>query len=234
MVITAKQKSIVSTIIGVLAAGSIAWVNCQPEKPIGTLDEMPLGAHEGDRCEDLIVWTPNRYDMPTLYGTAEASSIKVWTFNEVLKASDLNNNFAHIHNTMVGGHGARLVAADVATSLSVLFADAWAIVGTPGGATCDGAAAAGTACAVIEQTSVTQVSSNATAGQYRVNLSYSPGNAAFVVVATSHTATVDCRTTGAFTSGAGDVNGTNFLIVCTNTTTDAATNAVFSFILMDT
>ena len=234
MVITAKQKQVVSTIIAAIGAILIAWVNCQPEKPLGTLDEMPLGTREGDRCEEMVEFLPPPPSVPTLYGEAQASSIKVWTTNEVLKASDLNTNFAHIHNTMVGGHGARLVASDVATALSVLFTDAWAIVGTPGGTACDGAAAAGTACAVIEQTGVTQVSSNATAGQYRVNLSYSPANAFFPVVVTSHTATVDCRTTGAFTAGAGDGNGTNFLVVCTNTTTDAATNAVFSFVLMDT
>lgn len=233
MVITAKQKQVVSTIVAALAALTLAWVNCQPEKPIGTLDEMPLSTREGDRCEDLIVWTPNRYDMPTLYGEAQASSIKVWTFNEVLKATDLNNNFAHIHNTMVGGHGARLVAGDVATSLTVLFPDAWAMVGTPGGTACDGAAAAGTACATIEQTGVTQVSANNSVGQYRVNLSYSPANASFIVVFGSHTADHECQTTGAFTSGAGDVNGTNFLVEC-NDMTGAAANAVFSFVLMDT
>lgn len=52
---------------------------------------------------------------------AFAGSIKVWGTHDVLTASDLNANFQHIHNTMVGGHGARLVDADVAGNAAIQY-----------------------------------------------------------------------------------------------------------------
>ena len=50
---------------------------------------------------------------------AVGSAIKSWSSGEVLTSSDLNANFAHIHNTMVGGHGARLVNADISSSAAI-------------------------------------------------------------------------------------------------------------------
>ena len=74
----------------------------------------------------------------TIAGVTNASAIKVWTA-ETLRYSDLNANFAHIHNTMVGGHGARLVDSDVASGASIahsklatpaLLPRMWALVST--------------------------------------------------------------------------------------------------------
>jgi hypothetical protein len=48
-----------------------------------------------------------------------AGAIKVWSTGETLTASQLNANFSHIHSLMVGGHGARLVNADVSTSAAI-------------------------------------------------------------------------------------------------------------------
>ncbi len=50
---------------------------------------------------------------------AAAGTITVWGNSDVLTASALNANFAHIHNTMVGGHGPRLVDGDVASGASI-------------------------------------------------------------------------------------------------------------------
>ena len=44
---------------------------------------------------------------------ALASTIHVWTSGDKVTAGDLNANFSHIHATMVGGHGQRLVNARV-------------------------------------------------------------------------------------------------------------------------
>lgn len=238
MVITAKQKQVVSTIVAALAALVLAWVNCQPEKPLGTLDEMPLGAREGDRCEELVAWAPGSfYDVPSLYGEAQASAIKTWTVNEVLKATDLNSNFNHLHNTMVGSHGARLVDADVATGAAIshtkmatpaLLPKAWATLTT----VCDGAAAAGTACTINESSQVTAVKSNGTAGQYRVDLTYSPPNAVFNVLVTAISVDIYC-VVHTFVATTGDANGTNFIVAC-KTDASAATNTAFSFALIDT
>lgn len=50
---------------------------------------------------------------------ALAGPIKVWVAGETITASDINANFAHIHNLMVGSHGARLVNADVSASAAI-------------------------------------------------------------------------------------------------------------------
>lgn len=54
-----------------------------------------------------------------LASVVAASSIKTWSSGETLQYSDLNANFSHIHGTMVGGHGARLVNSDVSTSAAI-------------------------------------------------------------------------------------------------------------------
>lgn len=169
---------------------------------------------------------------------AAAGAIKTWTAKEVMTATDINANFSHIHNTMVGGHGARLVNADVSASAAIahsklatpaLLPKAWAFVGE---VACDGAAAAGTACTIADSSGVTGISANGTAGQYRVNLSYSPPNASFGVVVTAGAADVFCIA-NTLTGTSGDANGTNFVITCKDNTA-VATNSAFSFILMDT
>ena len=52
-------------------------------------------------------------------GVTYASAIKSWSTGEVISSSDLNTNFSHLHATMVGGHGARLVNADVSSSAAI-------------------------------------------------------------------------------------------------------------------
>jgi hypothetical protein len=51
--------------------------------------------------------------------TAIAGYLKVWSPGELFNVSDLNGNFAHIHSTMVGGHGPRLRDADVASNANI-------------------------------------------------------------------------------------------------------------------
>ncbi len=50
-----------------------------------------------------------------------AGPIKTWSNGERLTAADLNSNFTHIHNEMVGGEGARLVDADVSGSANISY-----------------------------------------------------------------------------------------------------------------
>ena len=57
-----------------------------------------------------------------LMGTvALASTIHVWSAGDKVAAADLNANFSHIHGTMVGGHGARLMNADVASNAAISY-----------------------------------------------------------------------------------------------------------------
>lgn len=50
---------------------------------------------------------------------SDAGPIKVWSSGEILTAGDINANFSHIHNLMAGGHGARLVNADVSATAGI-------------------------------------------------------------------------------------------------------------------
>lgn len=52
-------------------------------------------------------------------GSASAGAIKTWASGETLTSSDLNAAFQHIHSLMVGGHGGRLVDADVSSSANI-------------------------------------------------------------------------------------------------------------------
>lgn len=166
-------------------------------------------------------------------GTAVASTIKVWSTGETLKASDLNSNFAHIHNAMVGGHGARLVNGDVSATAAIahsklatpaLVPKAWGVVGL--GGACLGAAAAGTACTVNASSQVTSVTSSGTDGLYRVNLAYNPSNTSFAVFVTADTNDQVCFPESRATSAP------HFLIRC-RTYAPVAANTIFQFQVMD-
>lgn len=76
------------------------------------------------------------FTLSLVTGMAFAGSIKSWSNGQTLTAADLNANFNHIHGLMVGGHGARLVDADVSGSAAIAssklaqgsgIADAWGV-----------------------------------------------------------------------------------------------------------
>jgi hypothetical protein len=175
-------------------------------------------------------------------GAALATAIKSWTTGETVRASDLNANFTHLHNTTVGTHGTRLVNADVSTTAAIAHSKlatpavvpkAFALVGMPAGVStpCAGAAAAGTACTINTSSRVTSVLSHGTNGTYRVILSYTPANALFSPLVTSHTASIYCNALGTFT-----ITGTSavphFFVEC-RTDANVLTDAAFSFLVMD-
>lgn len=163
---------------------------------------------------------------------AFAGAIKTWASGEILRAADLNSNFTHIHNSMVGGHGARLVDADVSASALIahsklatpaLVPRAWAKVGS--GTT---ACAAG-ACTLAASSKVTGVAWSAT-GVYDVTLAYTPTNLNFSVWVTAGPATgankVFCQTSGTATA-------TPHVSVACYTDAGAANDAVFNILVMD-
>lgn len=115
---------------------------------------------------------------------AYAGGIKVWNGSEAVVYTGLNSNFAHIHNTMVGGHGARLVNADVSTSAAIahskmatpaLLPKAWAAVD---------ASCSSSPCTVAEGSGVTSIARTGQ-GVYTVTLSYTPTNSKFAVMVTA-------------------------------------------------
>jgi hypothetical protein len=164
--------------------------------------------------------------------SAWASAIKTWNNGEVVQPSDLNADLNHIHNTMVGGHGARLVDADVSSSAAIahskmqtpaLLPKAWAMVS----ANCTGSTAAGTACTVGDSSQLSLTTSGV-AGQFRGVLSYTPSNANFAVLVTSRTTTTVCMAdTYATTSP-------YFLVKCFDYAGAAVDTNQFVVLVMDT
>lgn len=113
---------------------------------------------------------------------AYASTIKVWSSGEALRPSDLNDNFAHIHNLMVGGHGARLVNADVSASAAIAQSKIAGYAAFPKGWAHVAASCTSNPCTIADQsgsfvTSIARVG----AGIYTVTLGTAPANAAFGV-----------------------------------------------------
>lgn len=118
---------------------------------------------EPDEASDWV-YVPG-WSMPGAGG-----AIKTWDTTSKITANDLNANFQHIHNNMVGGHGARLIDADVNASANIassklaayrLIPVAWA--GSP--TTC-----AVATCTIVSSSRVTSITRSG-AGSYRVNIS---------------------------------------------------------------
>jgi hypothetical protein len=180
------------------------------------------------RLKTLAVFIMACCAIPALGG-----AIHTWAQGATLASSDLNANFTHIHNLMVGGHGGRLVDADVNGSANIAssklasyryFPRAWG----------DVAACTSATCTLIASESVSSVTRSAT-GLYAVTLNYTPTNGNYGVIVT--------RTVGAVVgTGSGycivePTRATTFNVDCFRNTTDgtagAAQDVGFSFIIMD-
>lgn len=121
---------------------------------------------------------------------ALGSAIKVWGPGDILSSTDLNANFAHIHTTMVGGHGARLVDADVNNSAAIshsklatprLVPKAIAAVST----NCTAAGACTLFAPAYRISAITRLGS---AGLYRVDFSPALSDASYFPAVTCATA----------------------------------------------
>jgi hypothetical protein len=168
-------------------------------------------------------------------GLALASAIKVWTTGETLRSADLNAVLAHIHNNMVGAHGARLTNADVNASAAIahsklqtpaLIPKAWAIVHDACSVT------VGDPCSIVDSSGVTSVVRNG-AGAYTVTLSTTPSSVNYGILLTSRTsASVVCYVTGTPTAA-------TFTFACismsvpSGPTDSAPTNAGFTILVLD-
>ncbi len=111
---------------------------------------------------------------------AEAGAIKSWSSDETITGTDINANFAHIHSRMVGGHGGRLVDADVSAAASIstsklaayrLIPVAWATANGGGVNT----ACSASPCTIAAGTGITSVTRTG-AGDYTVNFTSSRTN----------------------------------------------------------
>lgn len=159
---------------------------------------------------------------------AFAGYIKVWGPGEVFNVNNLNSNFAHIHSTMVGGHGPRLVNADVSASAAIAHAKlatpglvpkSLVHVGTSTATPCGASPCSWNTLAGFAPTNVTRGG----AGVYTVTFAVRT-NAIYTVHINSSAGGVYCNA-GAFAT-------TNFGVNCFNAA-GAPTDSAFQFTLLD-
>lgn len=157
---------------------------------------------------------------------AMAGPIKTWSSGEVITASDLNANFQHIHNLMVGGHGARLVNADVNASAAIAhskLATPTLIPKAVGGVIlpCDG----GTCTFAVSQ-GFASTFTRGSVGQYAVTFSVTRANTAYIPMANvvgdavNSYAKVHCYPNGTYDT-------TGFNINCIRMVTDGGSETFF-------
>ena len=171
-----------------------------------------------------------------LGGAVAAGTIKVWSSGQALTAADLNANFSHIHGLMVGGHGARLVDADVSGSADIAQSKvhglttavasvprAWGMLFN----ICTPAVCADTLSASSGVTSV----SHTAAGKWTVTLTTAratgaDGGANYAMLVTPYQAIIQ-------SCGALNITSTTFDIWCQNTLTQTIGDTRWSFAIFD-
>lgn len=155
---------------------------------------------------------------------ATAGSIKTWGTSDTLTAADLNANFQHIHNLMVGSHGARLLDSDVNANANIqqskiasyhLFPVAWANVHVTAGAVGGGPCTAGTCGLYAQQFS--QATWSAT-GNYILTFTTPRTDNTYEAIATPRGANLFCSQCG---------TSTTLVNICCTNNAGTATNAEF-------
>lgn len=152
-----------------------------------------------------------------------ASSIKTWSNGDTLLPADINANFQHIHNTMVGNHGARLVNSDVSASANISYAKiqngrgiARAFGGTA--TTCSS-----TPCSKRDSFNVGTITWVADGG-YNVNLNYTAADTNYSALVWAETAGVYCT--------APTYGSSSFSFEC-HAFDSTPANAQFDFVVFD-
>jgi hypothetical protein len=134
---------------------------------------------------------------------ALAGPIKVWSSGEILSAADINANFSHIHSLMVGGHGARLVDADVSATANIVHSKLATPVLIPKAvaATSNDCNVIG-ACATDYNQGFSSIAALSTTGSYRYTFATARPNTGYGIhIGTdANTVFVLCRVTSKTTS----------------------------------
>lgn len=160
--------------------------------------------------------------------TASATGLKVWVSGETPTIGDLNANFSHIHNTMVGGHGARLTNSDVATNAAIAsskLADGTWIpkYAAQVGLTSFPCATPAT-CTLYNTKNITSVAGQATTGTYTITLASSFTGPGVVILTCTEQ---NCVCTPTITSG----TISTISVQCNDTATPSNMDASFSFVI---
>lgn len=161
-------------------------------------------------------------------GYAISGPIHTWVSGEYITAADLNANMSHIHNNMVGGHGPRLVNADVSGSAAIahsklatpaLLPKVWASVT----ATC----ATPATCTLVDESGIASIAGQATTGEYLVTFDAARDTANYGTLVSAFGTAQDltCHTTAQTTTTA--------TVKCVTASTGADVDAAFTFMLLD-
>lgn len=164
-------------------------------------------------------------------GLVTGQTLHSWTTGQVVTATDLNGNFTALKNGKVGS-GVQASNTDIASNAAIshskmatpaLLPKAWGYIS----AACTGSTAAGTACTIGDSTQISSITTNGSSGQFRINLSYTPANANFAVIVTSHTTASVCIATTQATSAP------HALVKCFDYTGAANDTNQFSVLVLD-
>lgn len=163
--------------------------------------------------------------VPPITAFIESGSIKTWSTGERLTSSDLNANFNHIHSLMVGGHGGRLVNADVSASAAISYTKIQNGTAIPRAFVEVAATCSASPCTMASSYNVTSVTRSG-AGAYDINLAYTATDAAYAVVcgAGSTAGVPKCTSSSSSTTVAQ---------VATTNVAGAATDGSFSVVIFD-
>lgn len=166
-------------------------------------------------------------------GLTTAATIRTFVSGDIITAADLNANFSHIHNLMVGGHGARLVNADVSANAVIahskmatpgVLPKAIFIIGS-GVTPCSAGTCTVTGAAGATTSSVVYV----TPGIYTATWTAARTNSVYLVQLTSQYCAAGA---GCFCSLQTGTSTTAFTVLCTDAA-GTATNAVVGVTVMD-
>lgn len=158
-------------------------------------------------------------------GIAYASAIKTWSSGETIRAADLNSNFAHIHNNMVGGGHNLLTNADVSASAGIahtklatpaLLPKAWAAMLT--------ACNAPGACTIAAGSGISAITRTGSTGVYTVDFS-GRTDTSFGVLVQANTNSTTCA--------AQITSITRVTVYCTDLAAPTAADTLFTVLLLD-
>lgn len=173
------------------------------------------------------------YGIPHVHEMVESGAIKTWSTGENLTSTDLNTNFSHIHHNMVGGHGARLIDADVSSIAAIASSKLAAYRMIPvAWATVEANCTAGT-CTLASSQGITSIVRNG-AGDYTVTMSSTRTDGNYGMFVTMNYNGASAATTIVCVQNNGlAVTTTTFRITCHRVDTGAATDAAFSTLVFD-
>lgn len=162
-----------------------------------------------------------------------AGTIHTFSNGEVLTAANLNGNFQHIHNTMVGGHGARLIDADVSASAAISPSKvaglvnnsprSWALLRDANKACGSGSSS----CTITKPSTSTFTINGGGAGIYTVSLGYTATDSSYAVLVTAYSG-VSMGACMLVSQGT-----TNFQIDCSDLATPTLRDSGFSVFVYD-